>query len=276
MAITREQHSQGMAAAGVEGGRPGLRPDRRPMARAIAVGDLALLAGGVLTLAALAVVAWSFHAWSRQDAGPRPASAPGVSAPAEAARPVHPRATAVAAPASRAPAPGGALPAIGARADASAVLHTDVFFDVNRTRLSAEAVRVLQETAEVVRGGGWVVLLQGHSDPQGHPEYNRALAQRRAETARQFLVELGVPAPAIRIAAIGPDALLCDDPEPECRRLNRRVHVEMRRLPARPGNDPAARPETVPGSRIFREETPGGSPAAPAASEAAPRHEATG
>jgi len=34
----------------------------------------------------------------------------------------------------------------------------------------------------------------------------------------------------VKVAALGPEASLCDDPGKECQQLNRRVHLEIRRL----------------------------------------------
>src|SRR6266498_1120956 len=63
-------------------------------------------------------------------------------------------------------------------------------------------------------------------------EYNSVLAQRRAQAVKQFLVELGVPETSIRLVTLGQDGSLCDDPGKECQELNRRVHLEFRKLAA--------------------------------------------
>jgi outer membrane protein OmpA-like peptidoglycan-associated protein len=110
-------------------------------------------------------------------------------------------------------------------------VHADVYFDFKSTRLRADAVRILQEKAVVVdRASAWVVLVQGHADRQGPAEYNKVLAQRRADAVRQFLIELGVPEASIKVVAIGQEGALCDEPTKECQQLNRRVHVEIRKL----------------------------------------------
>ena len=80
------------------------------------------------------------------------------------------------------------------------------------------------------RTSTWAVLIQGYADIQGPVEYNRLLAQRRAETVKQFLVELGVPETSIKIVTIGKEGALCDDPSRECQQLNRRVHLEIRKM----------------------------------------------
>ena len=52
----------------------------------------------------------------------------------------------------------------------------------------------------------------------------------RAETVKQFLVELGVPDASVRVVTIGQNGSLCDDPGKECHQINRRVHLEIRKL----------------------------------------------
>lgn len=111
------------------------------------------------------------------------------------------------------------------------VAHADVYFDFKSIRLRADAVRLLQEKAGLMdRASTWAVLVAGHADRQGPPEYNKLLAQRRADAVKQFLVELGVPEAAIRVVAIGQEGAICDDASKECQQLNRRVHVEIRKL----------------------------------------------
>ena len=109
--------------------------------------------------------------------------------------------------------------------------HTDVYFDFKSVRLRADAVRTLQErVASMDRESTWGVLVQGYADRQGPAEYNRALALKRAEAVKQFLVELGVPEASVKVATVGADGVLCEDATRECQQLNRRVHLEIRKL----------------------------------------------
>jgi outer membrane protein OmpA-like peptidoglycan-associated protein len=150
-------------------------------------------------------------------------------------------------------AAGDAAPAVTTPAESTPVrvtapaplpmdaVHADVYFDFKSVRLRADAVRTLQETAAAMdRTSTWGVLVQGYADHQGPAEYNRVLALRRAEVVKQFLVELGVPEGAVKVAAIGSDGALCEDSTRECQQLNRRVHVEVRKL--RTAAQPAVRP----------------------------------
>jgi outer membrane protein OmpA-like peptidoglycan-associated protein len=84
------------------------------------------------------------------------------------------------------------------------------------------------------------VLVQGYTDTQGPAEYNRVLAQRRALVVKRFLVDLGVPEPAIKMTTMGQDGALCDDASKECQEINRRVHLEFRKLAAAMPVEPAS------------------------------------
>ena len=181
------------------------------------VKELVILVGILLTVVAGAFVTY----WVRSD---------GVEAAAPGAGAVP-----------TAPAKESTRPRVVAPAPPAGVFHTDVYFDFKSTRLRADGVRVLQETAaQMDLANAWVVLVQGYADRQGPTEYNRVLAQRRAESVKRFLVELGVPETAIRLVTMGQDGALCDDPARECQQLNRRVHLEFRKLAAAAPGAPAA------------------------------------
>jgi len=170
--------------------------------------ELAMIVGVLLTAVAVMIVTYGVRSRGTEEASPRP----GAVATAPAQVPTVPNAAA------------------SALTDAT-VVHTDVYFDFKSARLRADAVRILQDTAAAVdRTRAWVVLVQGHADRQGPPEYNKVLAQRRAEAVKQFLVELGVPDASVKVVTIGQDGALCDDPSKECQQINRRVHVEIRKL----------------------------------------------
>ena len=203
-----QQQTTGQQATGTRGGK-----------------EVAMLVG-VLLMAAAGTLATYWVSTRGTEAKDTPGAV--TSAAVEAA--THPRAVAS--------APTGLE-----------VVHTDVYFDFKSTRLRADAVRVLQETATALdRASAWAVLVQGHADRQGPPEYNKVLAQRRADAVKQFLVELGVPETSIKVVTIGQEGSLCDEPSKECQQLNRRVHVEIRKL-ARAVGAPV-RPAVVQGDEL--------------------------
>jgi peptidoglycan-associated lipoprotein len=79
-----------------------------------------------------------------------------------------------------------------------------VFFDLDSSEITAEGQKVLEGNAGVLKKyKGWVVTIEGHCDERGTAEYNLALGERRAVSARTYLVSLGVPADRIRIVSYG-------------------------------------------------------------------------
>lgn len=111
------------------------------------------------------------------------------------------------------------------------VLHDDIQFEIGRKGLTDDAKADLQRHAEFLKGEpDWGVLLQGYTDQQGSMSFNKILGMKRAETIKQQLIALGVPESAIRTVSLGEEGALCIDNSDLCRRMNRRVHMEMRKV----------------------------------------------
>ena len=113
----------------------------------------------------------------------------------------------------------------------SDVLHDDIFFEINRKGLTDDGKAALQRHAEFLKNeSDWGVLVQGYTDQQGSMSFNKILGLKRAETVKQHLMSLGVPETAIRTVSLGEEGALCIDSSDTCRRTNRRVHLELRRI----------------------------------------------
>lgn len=111
------------------------------------------------------------------------------------------------------------------------VLHDDIQFEIGRKGLTDDAKADLQRHAEFLKGEpDWGVLLQGYTDQQGSMNFNKILGMKRAETVKQQLISLGVPETSIRTVSLGEEGALCIDGSDLCRRMNRRVHMEMRKV----------------------------------------------
>jgi peptidoglycan-associated lipoprotein len=79
-----------------------------------------------------------------------------------------------------------------------------VFFELDSSELSAEGQKTLDDNAAVLkRYGSWTVTIEGHCDERGTAEYNLALGERRAVTARAYLVSLGIAADRLRTVSYG-------------------------------------------------------------------------
>ncbi len=67
-------------------------------------------------------------------------------------------------------------------------------------------------------------MIEGHCDERGSAEYNLALGDRRANSAKEFLQELGVPADRLSVISYGKERPQCTEHNEECWQKNRRVH----------------------------------------------------
>jgi peptidoglycan-associated lipoprotein len=111
------------------------------------------------------------------------------------------------------------------------VLHDDIFFEIGRKGLTDEAKAALHKYAEfLTQEADWGVLVQGYTDQQGSAAYNKILGHRRADSVKQQLMALGVSETAIRTVSLGEEGALCIDQSDTCRRINRRVHLELRKV----------------------------------------------
>ncbi|HSJ25090.1 MAG TPA: OmpA family protein [Longimicrobiales bacterium] len=71
------------------------------------------------------------------------------------------------------------------------------------------------------------VLIVGHTDNVGSAQYNQGLSERRANSARNFLVSQGVPADRIRTQGMGLREPVASNETEAGRSQNRRVEVAI-------------------------------------------------
>ncbi len=104
----------------------------------------------------------------------------------------------------------------------------DVFFAYDSWRLSEQSHRILETNAKWLKARPHArVTIEGHCDERGTQAYNYVLGDRRAETAKQFLVHLGVPAGQMTVVSYGKDQPVCHAFSKACFQSNRRVHFSM-------------------------------------------------
>ena len=90
----------------------------------------------------------------------------------------------------------------------STILTVDVgdrvFFDFDKYSLKAKARQTLERQATFLKNNAGVkVVLQGHADERGTREYNLALGDRRANSAKDYLIALGINPNPITIISYG-------------------------------------------------------------------------
>ncbi|MBP6774898.1 MAG: peptidoglycan-associated lipoprotein Pal [Gemmatimonadaceae bacterium] len=79
-----------------------------------------------------------------------------------------------------------------------------VFFGLDSDEVDAAGQAVLVTNAQVLKSHPAVTItIEGHADERGTPEYNLALGERRALSAKNYLVSLGIGAERIKIVSYG-------------------------------------------------------------------------
>jgi len=106
----------------------------------------------------------------------------------------------------------------------------DALFDYDKSDIRDDARQVLTGNADALKrifaaDPSFSVVLEGHCDERGSAEYNLGLGDRRATAAKDFLVQLGVPADKIRTISYGKDRPVCTDATEACYQRNRRAHL---------------------------------------------------
>jgi peptidoglycan-associated lipoprotein len=100
-----------------------------------------------------------------------------------------------------------------------------VFFELDSSDLSTEGQRILDGNAGVLKQHvTWTITIEGHCDERGSAEYNLALGERRALSARAYLVSLGLPADRLRTVSYGKEFPFDPGHDESAYAKNRRAH----------------------------------------------------
>jgi len=103
-----------------------------------------------------------------------------------------------------------------------------VFFDWDRSDLSAQAQQTLQQVASAYKQRGSArVVATGHADRSGPDDYNMALSLRRANAVKNSLVSNGVPASVISVVGKGESQPLVQTADGVREPQNRRVEIVL-------------------------------------------------
>jgi peptidoglycan-associated lipoprotein len=102
-----------------------------------------------------------------------------------------------------------------------------VFYDFNRSEVRDDQIAALQNNAKVLRSpqcGTVTVLIEGHCDERGTDEYNLALGERRADSAKDYLVSLGIPENRMNTLSYGESRPFAQGQNEDAWAQNRRAH----------------------------------------------------
>jgi len=104
-----------------------------------------------------------------------------------------------------------------------------VYFDYDRATLRDDQKPTLRSNAEAIRSHpSWrTVVIEGHCDERGSEEYNLALGERRANAAKQYLVDSGVSASRLDTVSFGESKPAVRGHDESAWRWNRRAEFRV-------------------------------------------------
>ncbi len=103
--------------------------------------------------------------------------------------------------------------------------YESVYFDYDRSYIRESERSKLNETAKyLLQNPGQKVLIEGHCDWKGTTDYNLALGDRRANSVKSYLVQLGVSPSSIEILSKG-DLDAVEGADDAGRQLDRRGDI---------------------------------------------------
>ena len=98
-----------------------------------------------------------------------------------------------------------------------------IYFDFDKSFIRKDAEPIMRANAEWLKGNPSVkVRIEGNCDERGTKEYNQALGQRRAASAKKYLTDMGVSASRISLISYGKEKPVCGEHNETCWQKNRR------------------------------------------------------
>ncbi len=105
----------------------------------------------------------------------------------------------------------------------------DILFDYDSNNIRDDSRNALASDADSLKRifnqfPSATINVEGHCDERGSAEYNLGLGDRRATAARDYLVQLGVPADRLKTISYGKERPVCTESDDSCWQRNRRAH----------------------------------------------------
>ena len=102
-----------------------------------------------------------------------------------------------------------------------------LYFDYNVVSLSASAKRKMDSFIKQLNSNDKKIVLIGHTDDTGSDEVNQRVGMKRAESAKQYLLNRGVSSNRIQVLSKGESSPVANNKTPSGRAKNRRVEVKL-------------------------------------------------
>lgn len=115
-----------------------------------------------------------------------------------------------------------------AKVEQEASAFRDIHFNFDRYNLAPEDRQILDDHAKwLMAHPEYIVQIEGNCDERGTAEYNLALGDRRAMSARDYLADLGIPKERMSTISYGKERPLDPAHSEEAWAKNRRDHFTV-------------------------------------------------
>lgn len=105
---------------------------------------------------------------------------------------------------------------------------TAIYFDLDKSDLKDEARALLDAKLPLLRANANIrIRIAGHADERGSDEYNVSLSQKRAASAKRYLVDQGIAADRIDVVGFGEERPAMMGSNEEAWAKNRRDEFEI-------------------------------------------------
>jgi peptidoglycan-associated lipoprotein len=110
----------------------------------------------------------------------------------------------------------------------SQFVNEHIYFEFDKSDLTPVAVAVLKKKAAWMGSAGVSALIEGHCDERGTNEYNLALGERRAQSAKAFLTDMGISASRLSTVSYGEERPIDPGHNEEAWQKNRRAQFVIK------------------------------------------------
>jgi len=103
-----------------------------------------------------------------------------------------------------------------------------IYFLYDSDEIDDASKKILEANASVLKQySTWVITVEGHCDERGTAEYNLALGDRRALSAKNYLMSLGIAADRLRTVSYGKEFPFDPGHQESAWSMNRRAHFML-------------------------------------------------
>lgn len=113
--------------------------------------------------------------------------------------------------------------------DAQDGMEPVIYFGYDQFDLTPEGLEKVQFFSDILaQNPNKRVVLEGHTDERGTPEYNLALGERRAKAVQDAMMTFGIESSRIEANSYGEEYPVAFEKTEEAWQLNRRVEITIR------------------------------------------------